>query len=159
MRVKYICIAGDTVTEIPISRIENGKMFKAELANQQVTMMEMLYSTKDRRPYKLSRIFFSQVTFDQDGIYDTDNLENRKKESIIMEYAFYDVYPTNEKLPLPIPIPPYIPDKEEILLLKKYLNTKYPYLLKNDPRAIENSIEYSLQKYEGNKRLMKGSYR
>lgn len=65
MRIKYLCILKENVVEIPVSKIKNGKMIKSELSGETVLMMEIIYETENRKPFKIVNINFDKVTFDQ----------------------------------------------------------------------------------------------
>lgn len=140
MRIKFLCILKDQVVEIPVSKINNGKMIKKELSGETVLEIEMIYETENRQPLKIVNMNFSKITFDKNGVYDVNNTSTSKKFQVKLEYIFSDFSNTNEIKALPIPIAPSIPTDEEILTIKTYLNKKYPMLLTNSPRAIEDSI-------------------
>ena len=140
MRIKYLCILKENVFEIPVSKIKNGKMIKAELSGETVLMMEMIYETENRKPFKIVNINFDKVTFDQNGVYDVNSTSRSKSFQIKLEYIFSGLLNTDGVKALPIPIAPYLPNDEEIQVIKIYLERKYPLLLRNSPRAIEKSI-------------------
>lgn len=153
MRVKYLYVLDGVVYEIPISRIKNGEVVNVELAGKTVLMMELIYETKDRKPFKLSRIVFEDIIFDCDGIY---NFGDSIASKSIIEYAFSGI--GMESAPLPIPIAPTIPT-EEVISIKNYLNRKYPYLLINSPVAIEQSIAKSIEHHKERINKMKESHK
>lgn len=158
MRLKYICILDDKVFEIPVSKMKDGKMFKSELKNKTVIMMEIIYETKDRRPNQLTRIVFSKPTFDHEGIYDYGEKAESPETAVMIEYIFSSIT-SDEESPLPIPIAPVIPTQKEIEIYKSYLNEKYPNLLKNSPNAIEHSIAKSKQRHKEEIEMLKESHR
>lgn len=120
--------------------------------------MEMVYETKDRKPFKLQRISFFEADFDGEGIYDFSDEAASKEMGIELEYIFYDIW-TGDNTPLPIPIFPVIPSKDEIKILKNYLNDNYPHLLNNSPAALENYVRNRKRKHEENIERMKRSHR
>ncbi len=156
MSVKYICILDETIYEIPVSKIKNGRFPKPELAGQTVIMMEMIYQIKDRRPFKIVRIIFNRVSFDENGIYDIHADSVSKEFGVKLEYIFQlDQYSE----PLPIPIAPILPTKKEIATIKLYLNRKYTALLENSPNAIEYSIALLKDRHEKEIKMMKESHK
>src|SRR5699024_11594090 len=68
-----------------------------------------------------------------------NNTSTSENLQVKLEYIFSD-FSVDEIKALPIPIAPSIPTNEEILIIKTYLDNKYPLLLKNSPRAMEDSI-------------------
>src|SRR5690625_2380188 len=145
MRIKYLCILKDKVVEIPISKIKNGKKIKKELSGKAVLKVEMIYETENRKPFKIVNMNFNKITFDKYGVYDVNNASISKNFQVKLEYIFSDFSNVDEIKALPIPIAPSIPTNEEILIIKTYLDNKYPLLLKNSPKAMENSI-YRMRK-------------
>lgn len=145
MRIKFLCILKDQVVEIPVSKIKNGRMIKKELAGESVLKVEMIYETENRKPFKIVNMNFYKITFDKHGIYDVNNTSTSKAFQVKLEYIFSDFSNSDEIKTLPIPIAPSIPTDKEILIFKTYLDKKYPSLLMNSPRAIEDSI-YQMNK-------------
>ncbi|SLL37277.1 Uncharacterised protein [Mycobacteroides abscessus subsp. abscessus] len=158
MRIKYLCVSKGKVVEIPVSKIKNSKMIKTELSGETVLMMEMIYETENRKPFKIGKIHFDKVTFNQDGIYDIQ-ATSTKYFQIKLEYAFSDIHNTIESKSLPIPIAPCIPTEEEIQAIKIYIDRKYPFLLINSPRVIENSISKSKEIHKEEIKKFKESHR
>ena len=157
MRVKYICVVDGEVSEIPFYKVKNGQFPKPEFANKTGIMMEMVYETRNRKPYKIYRVVFEHVTFDEQGIYNSRTSENQRKFCVKLKYLFTDLYEPLE--PLPIPIAPIIPTDDEITALKDYINRKYPALLKNSPTIIEDRIAESKKNYAKELQKMKDSHR
>lgn len=157
MRIKYLCVHDGKVYEIPVYKIKNGKFPKKELAGKTVIMMEMTYETKDRRPFKIIRITFERASFDNKGIYDIHKDAPSQAFAVKLKYMFSKLYKKNE--PLPIPIAPVIPTKQEVEILKAYLNKKYPALLQNSPNVIEKWITIAKEQHKKEIKMMKESYR
>lgn len=67
--IKYICVFENTVHEIPLTKVKDGKMEAPIFSNQSVLKMEMVYETKNRKPNKILRIIFNNILFNSDGIY------------------------------------------------------------------------------------------
>ena len=107
--------------------------------------MEIIYETENKKPFKIVNMNFNKITFDKHGVYDVNNTSTSKNFQVKLEYIFSDFSNLDEIKALPIPIAPSIPTDEEILIIKTYLDNKYPLLLKNSPRAIEDSI-YRMKK-------------
>lgn len=146
---KYLCVADETIFEIPKTRIREN-IIKKELAKESVLKLTLCYDIKDRRPNKILEIHFDRKTFDGSGVCNfRADLEDRKR---MYDYIF------DEKYPLPIPKAPVIPDKTEIVRLKQFLTSKYPSLLKNDPYAIELAIIVSKEQYQQQVRKFKQSH-
>src|SRR5699024_3901109 len=139
MRIKYLCILKDKVVEIPVSKIKNGNMIKKELSGETVLKVEMIYETENRKPSKIVNMNFNKITLDKHGDYDVNSTSKSDNLQVKLEYIFSD-FSVDEIKALPIPIAPSIPTNEEILIIKTYLDNKYPLLLKNSPRAMEDSI-------------------
>ncbi|MBS4223321.1 hypothetical protein [Lederbergia citrea] len=143
------------IYEIPISKIKNGKMMKSELADQTVLMMEMIYETENRKPFRISRLNFQRVSFDTKGIYDVKAEAASEEFRIKLSFIFNDI--VSEQLP--IPIAPCIPSNKEIQVLELYLNNKYPSLLINTPHAIKNLILRSIEIHKEEIEKMKKSHK
>lgn len=148
MRIKYLCVLKDEVVELPVSRIEDGIVTKKELANKTVLKVEMIYETENRKPAYLKRIIFDRATFDSHGVYNFFNESSENEFKTKLEYIFSDLYNSNDRSSLPIPVAPTIPTDEEIEIFKHYVNRKYPLLLKNSPLAFENAIYKSKAKHK-----------
>jgi hypothetical protein len=58
------------VYEIPVKQIDEGKVVKADLSNQEVLMVTLAYETENRKPYRLVQIWFERVVFNENGICD-----------------------------------------------------------------------------------------
>ena len=145
MRIKFLCILKDQVVEIPVSKIKNGKIIKNELSGETVLKVEMIYETENRKPLKIVNMNFNKITFDRHGVYDVNNTSASKNFQVKLEYIFSHFSNADEIKALPIPIAPSIPTDEEVLTIKTYLDKKYPLLLTNSPRAMEDSI-YRMKK-------------
>ncbi len=117
-------------------------MTKKELSGETVLKMDMIYETENRKPLKIVNINFSKITFDQHGVYDVNNTSTSKNFQVKPEYVFSDISHPDEIMELPIPIAPSLPTDEEILIIKTYLDKKYPLLLTSSPRAMESSIAW-----------------
>lgn len=157
MRIKFLCVLDGVIHEVPIYKMKNGKMVKPELADKTVIMMEIVYETKDRKPFKIMRINFSKAYFDDRGIHDIESVSNSKEIGIKLEYIFSDF--SEEPNPLPIPIAPELPTEKEVALIVSYLNRKYPYLLINSPTAIEQAVSESKENHKKEIRKMKLSHK
>jgi hypothetical protein len=156
--LKYILVSDNKVFDIPNSKNSEEKITISELSNQYVLIMEMIYENKNRKPYKIIRIIYNRMQFDQEGVYTRDYLseENRVK----LEYVMYPINTQiGEKQSLPIPKAPVTPSKGEIEIIKQYLNKKYPPLLINSPNAVENAVKQSEEKHESDLRKFKDSHR
>lgn len=152
-----MCVLDEEVYEIPFYKIKNDKFPRAELACQTVIMMEMTYETRNRKPFKINRITFDRVSFDDQGIYDSRGASNTKEFGVKLEYLFFNLYETFD--PLPIPIAPIIPTEKEIAAIKAYLDRKYPALLRNSPTAIEHWILKRIENHRKEIKMMKASHR
>lgn len=157
MGIKYLCVFDGNVYEIPVYKIKDGKFPKKELAGKTVIMMEMIYETKNRRPYKIVRIAFDRVSFDDEGIYDVRKDSASEVIGVKLEYMYSKL---NKKLdPLPIPIAPVIPTDEEVKIIKAYISKKYPILCKNSSNIIEKWIKEANEQHKKEIDMMKESHR
>lgn len=157
MGIKYLCVYDGNVYEIPVYKIKDGKFPKKELAGRTVIMMEMIYETKNRRPYKIVRVAFDRVSFDENGIYDVRKDSASEVIGVKLEYMYSKFHKKNE--PLPIPIAPVIPSGEEVKIIKEYLKKKYPILYANSSNAIEEWIEEAKEQHQKEIVMMKESHR
>lgn len=157
MGIKYLCVFDGKVYEIPVYKIKDGKFPKKELAGQTVIMMEMIYETKNRRPYKIVRIAFDRVSFDENGIYDVRKDAASEVIGVKLEYMYSKLHKKTE--PLPIPIAPVIPTDEEVKIIKQHLQKKYPILYKNSSNAIEEWIREAEEQHKKEIHMMKESHR
>lgn len=157
MGMKYLCVYDGNVYEIPVYKIKDGKFPKKELAGKTVIMMEMIYETKNRRPYKITRIAFDRVSFDNNGIYDVGKEDTSEVIGVKLEYMYSKLHKTSE--PLPIPIAPVIPSDEEVKIIKDYLRKKYPILYENSSNVIEEWINNAKEQHQKEIRMMKESHR
>ena len=158
MRTKFICFLEDEVYEIPVYKIKDAKMFKPELANQSVIMMNIIYETKNRRPNELFHVNFSKPTFVEDGVYDYGAESTSDRMAVMLEYVFVPLL-SEEVDALPIPPAPVIPTEKELEIFKTYLNEKYPNLLLNSPDMIERCVGQSKQRHQEKIELMKKSHK
>jgi len=157
MGMKYLCVYDGNVYEIPVYKIKDGKFPKKELAGKTVIMMEMIYETKNRRPYKIVRIAFDRVSFDEHGIYDVGKDDTSKVIDVKLEYMYSRYHKSTE--PLPIPIAPVIPTDEEVNIIKEHLRKKYPVLYQNSSNVIEEWIQDAQEQHQKEIRMMKESHR
>lgn len=146
------------VYEIPVKQIDEGKVEKPNLSNQEVLMVTLAYETENRKSYRLVQIRFERVVFNENGICDFKEEHLSDKNRVLLEYAMSGIS-TGESQPLPIPPAPIIPSEKEIQSIKSYLNRKYPLLLKNSPDAINDSIRKSKKVHEENIKKLKESHR
>lgn len=112
-------------------------------------------------PYKIAKIHFDKVNFDQDGVYNMSTYSTSKEFQIRLNYIFSDISNSilDAEKNLPIPIAPCIPTKEEIKAIQIYINRKYPLLLRNSPKAIETSINRSKEIHNEEIKIFKESHR
>lgn len=155
--IKYICVFENTVHEIPLTKVKDGKMEAPIFSNQSVLKMEMVYETKNRKPNKILRIIFNNILFNSDGIYDYGAASVSKEFQVKLEYIMSGI--GLESSPLPIPIAPVIPSNKEVELLKNHLNNKYPLLLFNSPYALEEAINQSKVQHQEDVVKMKDTHR
>jgi len=158
MRMKCLCVANSSVYEIPIKQINAKKVVKAELSNLRVLMVTFAYETENRKPFQLGPFWFEYVSFDMNGVYDFKEEHLSDKNELLLEYAMSGLT-TCEPRPLPIPPVPVIPTEIEIQAIITHLNRNYPFLLKNFPDAINDSIRRSKKIHEKNIKKLKESHK
>ncbi|MEH7382263.1 hypothetical protein V7138_17520 [Bacillus sp. JJ1533] len=146
---KYLCVVKQEIFEIPKDKIRE-KFIKKEFAGQSVLRLELTYGTKNRKPNNILRILFDSTRFDGNGVCDFRRIREDHKRTY--DYIF------NEQSPLPIPKALVLPTVSEIIIIKQYLNNKYPTLLKNDPYAIETAILDCKERYKQNVHKFKRSH-
>jgi hypothetical protein len=145
--MKIVCIAENCVVEIPESKTKGNKWIKPELANKSTLTVEISYETENRKPFKIIHLGFDRISFNEQGIYNFEEAMISEEARVNSDYMWSFL---SEKKPLPIPIAPVIPTKEEMLTIKNYLNNKYPLLLKNTPDAIELTIDRIKERHNEN---------
>ena len=155
MRAKYLLLHDLVVTEIPAAKFKN-KLVLPKMKNQLAVLIEVIYETENRKPNSIVRITFDQISFDKEGIYDVGESTLSKEFRVKLQYA---IIVNESKKPLPIPIAPAIPNKEQLLAIKEYLNKKYPMLLINSPRAFEETVLYYKAIHQNEIQQMKDSHK
>lgn len=139
MRMKLLFVQGnDSVKEIAATKKVNHSIVDIDLADKTGLLTTLTYETKNRRPYNIVHIGFQRITFNKLGVFSFSEQVTSESVRVQLQYAFYDSL-GNE--PLPLPIAPELPNKEELDVLKTYIINKYPILLQNNPYVFTNSIK------------------
>ena len=155
---RKICISDGKVHEVTNKEVNNGEMIKPGLAGKEVLGVTFIYELINRKPVDLIRAEFSRMAFDDKGVYryDQDKEANIRARNIL-SFAFHSGDDENT-IPLPIPVAPIEPTKEEIVLINEYLERKYQELLRKNPNAIDEEILNHRELHQKRIKMMKDSY-
>lgn len=149
-------IQSEKIQEIPAIKEKGPAIVDMKLANTTGLLTTIVYETKNRRPYKIVRTNFDRINFNENGIYSFSEQILSENFRIKFNYAIggYDGLST-----LPVPIAPELPNKNELALLKSYINEKYPILLENDPFVLESTMKKLTTQHMNDIQRMKKSHR
>jgi hypothetical protein len=71
MPMKVFCLSDDSnVHEIPMKNIRDSKIICEYLSGKSVLEVQIVYQSKNRKPYKLIDIYFERISFNSKGVYD-----------------------------------------------------------------------------------------
>lgn len=156
MRYKMLFVQSGKIQEIPTVKKEGHAIVDKKLANTTGLLTTIIYETKNRRPYKIVRIDFERISFNENGIYSYSEQILSENFRIKLNYAIggYDDLRT-----LPVPIAPELPNKNELALMKRYINDKYSILLENDPFVFESTMKKLTTQHMNDIQQMKKSHR
>jgi len=140
--VKFLYVSREgKVYSVPIPK---HFVYKAipELANQSVLEVNLMYETRNRKPWRLFHIGFDRILLDENGQY---TLTDEEVNNGLYNFLNFG-YTTAEELskreePLTIPKAIVVPDTKEKEVLIKYIKQKYPVLWENSPGVLEMSIK------------------
>ncbi|NLB42540.1 MAG: hypothetical protein GX815_09835 [Clostridiales bacterium] len=154
LRFLYISREGE-VYPIPIPKDSTYKKV-TELANELVLKVNLIYETRNRKPWQLYYVGFDRVQLNALGQY---IMTDEEIDNSVFNFTNFSLV-TAEELskredPLPVPQSIDVPTAKEKEVLINYIKHKYPALWQNSPSVIEETIRSRIEKHTKLVKLVK----
>lgn len=155
MGFKFLFVANQSIYPVSVKRMDSGLIVQPDLAGQSVLQLTLGYQCINRVPTYIVYTNFSKVSFNRDGVLRKNALSDENR--VVLNYAMHGLF-SQANIPLPIPPAPYKPTKDELRIIKTYLNEKYPLLLRYSPNILELQIYKDKEQHEIMRYEMKESH-
>ncbi len=153
-RFLYISREGE-VYPIPVPKDATYKKVP-ELANELVLKVNLLYETRNRKPWQLIYVGFDRVQLNALGQYILTDEEIDNSVFNFMNFSLVTAEELSKREdPLPVPQSIDVPTAKEKEALINYIKRKYPALWQNSPSVIEETIRSRIEKHAKLVKLVK----
>lgn len=138
---------------------EDGFKPISHLANEEVIIVEIAYTTTNRKPVSTSFVSFSRVTLDDNGIYRISEEELRDVVNDLDTLSLGALHIAESNGPLVIPRARFIPTNEQKNIVIQYIKKEYPTLYQTVAYKIQEYCETVFYRNEKKRKLIKEAAR
>lgn len=137
--ISYFYITSDNqVIKVPQPK-ENGFKPITTLANEEVIIVEIVYTTSNRKPISTSLVSFKRVTLDVNGSYRSSYEEQSEAVNDLDALNFGASKIAESSDHLEIPRARFIPTNEQKNTIIQYIKKEYP--------SLYQTVAYKIQEY------------
>ena len=129
------------------------------LANEEVIIVEIAYTTSNRKPISTSLVSFRRVTLDVNGSYRTSDEEISEAVNDLDALYFGASKIAESSDPLEIPRARFIPTNEQKNIIIQYIKKEYPGLYQTVAYKIQEYCDAVVYRNEKKRKLIKEAAR
>ncbi|MDU6361720.1 MAG: hypothetical protein E6590_17450 [Clostridiales bacterium] len=111
-----------------------------EIANEKVLLIAINYSTANRKPLNAQHISFDEIQLNDTGGFEYTSEEIERRLYNFNNYGFMNAEMLSKQDIISLPKSIIIPQNRQKQLLYKYIEQKYPQLMKSLPFLVEQHI-------------------